>query len=92
MSVRLPVVGNTQLVIIVVDVNQDSGISVPRKLTRKEYHLGKLRENPLENVMKVSHVAALQEVPEKRKIIKLQQKKEKDSMYLSSIMVSARTL
>ena len=66
-SVRLPFVGNGQAVLIVIDMNQESGVSVPRELTGEVYHLGEVREYPPEDVIKIAHVTALKEMPEIKK-------------------------
>ena len=77
MSVRLPFVGHDQAVIIVVDVNQEAGVSVPRELPGEVYHLGEVREYPPEDVIEIAHVTALQKMPEIKKIIKLKNKTKK---------------
>ena len=66
-SVWLPFVGNGQAVLIVIDMNQESGVSVFRELTGEVYHLGKVREYPPEDVIKIAHVTALKEMPEIKK-------------------------
>ena len=71
-SVRLPLVGNGQAVLIIIDMNQESGVSVPRELTGEIYHLGEVREYPPEDVIEIAHVTALEKMPEiKKRIIKL---------------------
>ena len=70
-SVRLPFVGNGQAVLVVVDMNQEAGVSVPRELTGEVDHLGEVREYPPEDMIKIAHATALQEMPEiKRKKLK----------------------
>ena len=91
MSVRLPLVGHEQAVTIIVDMNQESRVSVSRELTGEVDHLDELREYSPEDVIEVANVAALQKMPEIKKIIKIKTKK-RGLWYLSSIMVSARTL
>ena len=71
MSVRLPFVGHEQAVIIVVDVNQELGISMLRKLPGEVYHLGEVREYPPEDVNEVANVTALEKMPEIKRIIKI---------------------
>ena len=66
-SVWLPFVGNGQAVLIVIDMNQEAGVSVPRELTGEVYHLGEVREYPPEDVIKIAHVTALKEMPEIKK-------------------------
>ena len=66
-SVWLPFVGNGQAVLIVIDMNQEAGVSVPRELTGEVYHLGEVREYPLDDVIKLAHVTALKEMPEIKK-------------------------
>ena len=67
MSVRLPFVGHEQAVFIVVDVNQELGISMLRELPGEVYHLGEVREYPPEDVIEIAHVTALQKMPEIKK-------------------------
>ena len=71
MSVRLPFVGHEQAVIIVVDVNQELGISMLRKLPGEVYHLGEVREYPPEDVIEIANVTALEKMPEIKRIIKI---------------------
>ena len=66
-SVRLPLVGNGQAVLIIIDMNQESGVSVPRELTGEIYHLGEVREYPPEDVIEIAHATALQKMPEIKK-------------------------
>ena len=66
-SVWLPFVGNGQAVLVVIDMNQEAGVSVPRELTGEVYHLGEVREYPPEDVIKIAHVTALKEMPEIKK-------------------------
>ena len=80
MSVRLPFVGHEQAVIVVVDVNQELGISMLRELTGEVYHLGEVREYPPEDVIEIAHVTALEKMPEIEKIIKI--KKLKNTNFL----------
>ena len=80
MSVRLPFVGHEQAVIVVVDVNQELGISMLRELTGEVYHLGEVREYPPQNVIEIAHVTALEKMPEIKKIIKI--KKLKNTNFL----------
>ena len=74
-SVRLPFVGHEQAVIVVVDVNQELGISMLRELTGEVYHLGEVREYPPQNVIEIAHVTALEKMPEIKKIIKIKKLK-----------------
>ena len=66
-SVRLPFVGNGQAVLVVVDMNQKAGVSVPRELTGEVDHLGEVREYPPEDMIKIAHATALKEMPEIKK-------------------------
>ena len=66
-SVRLPFVGHEQAVIIVVDMNQELGISMLRELPGEVYHLGEVREYPPEDVIEVANVTALEKMPEIKK-------------------------
>jgi hypothetical protein len=74
-SVRLPFVGHEQAVIVVVDVNQELGISMLRELTGEVYHLGEVREYPPQNVIEIAHVTALEKMPEIKRIIKIKKLK-----------------
>ena len=76
MSVRLPLVGHEQAVTIIVDMNQESRVSVPRELPGEVDHLDELREYSPEDVIEVANVAALQKMPEIKRIIKNKTKKE----------------
>ena len=70
MSVRLPFVGHEQAVIVVVDVNQELGISMLRELTGEVYHLGEVREYPPQNVIEIAHITALEKMPEMKRLLK----------------------
>lgn len=70
MSVRLPFVGHEQAVIVVVDVNQELGISMLRELTGEVYHLGEVREYPPQNVIEIAHITALEKMPEIKRLLK----------------------
>ena len=63
--------GHEQAVFIVVDVNQELGISMLRELTGEVYHLGEVREYPPEDVIEVANVTALEKMPEIKRIIKI---------------------
>ena len=69
-SVRLPFVGHEQAVIVVVDVNQELGISMLRELTGEVYHLGEVREYPPQNVIEIAHITALEKMPEIKRLLK----------------------
>ena len=59
--------GNGQAVLVVIDMNQEAGVSVPRELTGEIYHLGEVREYPPEDVIEIAHATALQKMPEIKK-------------------------
>ena len=66
-SIRLPFVGNGQAVLVVVDMNQEAGVSMPRELTGEVDHLGEVREYPPEDVVKIAYITALKKMPEIKK-------------------------
>ena len=80
MSVRLPFVGHDQAVVIVVDMDQEFGVSVLCELPGEVYHLGEVREYPPEDVIEIANVTALEKMPEIEKIIKI--KKLKNTNFL----------
>ena len=69
MSVRLPFVGHDQAVVIVVDMNQEFGVSVLCELPGEVYHLGKVREYPPEDVIEIAYITALEKMPEIKRLL-----------------------
>ena len=70
MSIRLSLMGDDDLVRVVVNLYDDSGVVVAGKLAAVVDHLDEVDEYFLGDMAQIVHVAGLQKPPEKEENIK----------------------